>query len=114
MWESAAVFWTLEAVTVWIGSWMEGLTRYRKKLDLEAFDKRYAPSINSNSVTFNGHLHFPINLLLKGGYWLVVAHPLGPGSGLTCWWCMVDLERMQMLVGKPALRKWSHWLFSGE
>lgn len=40
---------------------------HKKTFELEVFDKRYSPSINSNSITFNGHLlHFPDSLLLKG------------------------------------------------
>lgn len=68
LWESAAVLRTQEAVTLWIDSGKEGLTRYIKKtFELEVFDKRYSPSINSNSITLDGHhLHFPDSLLLKG------------------------------------------------
>lgn len=61
---------------------MESLTRYRKNpLIRRHFTKD--PSITSNSITFNSHLHIPLSLLLKGVYWLVVAHRLVPGWAIT-------------------------------
>lgn len=74
--ESAAVFRVLEAATIWIGSWMEGWTKYRKCMVW-----RHLIKISSFCLVA---IFISVCLLLKR-----VPHPSVSRSAITCCWYMV-------------------------